>query len=279
MENQEAKPEAVKTTLGELGPQLPIGIPDKTGALQKTLDVRKWRMPEEQEIGALRSAHQGKNVGKYVSALLAKMCTRLGPYTFDDSMKTDDRLLAIAKMSLADALYAYVWLRFKATGPDYPLESQCPYCRTEFPFKADLSSLEVVTITDVQSAIWEYELHDPIEVRGKTVSKLTLGPPGWSVIEAADPQAMAELNTGTVKCRLIYGSVRSLDGLGEVPLAPGELDEIVKYDIEELSRLMDERVVGPVMQIEGRCPSPTCKRKFQIPIEWTTEDFFSTSSR
>ncbi len=131
----------------------------------------------------------------------------------------------------------------------------------------------------MESAIWEYELREPIEVREKRVTKLTLGPPGWSVIESADQQAMAELNTGMVKCRLIYGSVRSLDGIGEVPLGPGELDEIVKYDIEELSRLMDERVVGPVMQIEGKCPSPSCNRTFKIPIEWTTEDFFSTSSR
>jgi hypothetical protein len=66
MEDQEPKkePKIVKTTLGELGPQLPIGIPDKTGALQRALAVRKWRLPEEREIGALRAKHKHKNVSR-----------------------------------------------------------------------------------------------------------------------------------------------------------------------------------------------------------------------
>lgn len=278
MENQkpERKPEVIKTTLGELGPQLPIGIPDKTGTLQKALDVRKWRLPEEREIGALRAEYKHKNVGKYLSALLAKMCTVIGSHTFDDSLEDSQRMLTINQMFLGDVLYAYVWLRFKSMGPDVPLHPSCPYCSADFRFKGDLASLEVATVSDLRATIWDYELQEPIKVRSKEIRKLTLGLPLLSVLTAAN---VDELNTGENKSTLIYGSVKSLEGIGEIVPVPGELDELCKYDIEELSRLMDEKTVGPIMTIKGGCPAATCGREFNLPIEWTTEDFFSTSSR
>jgi hypothetical protein len=278
MEDQEPKkePKIVKTTLGELGPQLPIGIPDKTGALQRALAVRKWRLPEEREIGALRAKHKHKNVGKYVSALLAKMCTQLGPHRFDGSQEDPKRMLMIDQMYLGDVLYAYVWLRYKSMGPDMPLHPSCPYCQEDFRYKGDLSTLDVAMATELRATIWDYELREPIKMRNREIRKLTLGPPLLSALTAAN---VDELNTGNSKSTLIYGSVKSLEGLGEIIPAPGELDDLCKYDIEELSRLMDERTLGPIMMIKGRCPAPACGRDFQIPIEWTTEDFFSTSSQ
>lgn len=277
---QESKPEAIhKTTLGEWGPQLPIGVLDPAGQVGRSLEVRKWRMKEEKEIGALRAEHRNKNVGKYVSALLARMCTKLGPHTFDDSMRVEDRLLIINQMYMADVLYAYVWLRFKSLGKDLPFAPRCPYCRNEFSFKANLNSLDVVAVFDHEKMPWEYELSEPISVRGKEVTKLVIGSPRWAMLESADNSAISELNTGGIKSALIYASVQSLGDEQDVALAPGELDDLVKYDIEELTRLMDERTMGPIMALEGACPRPACGRTFQLPVNWTSEDFFSTSSQ
>gem|GEM_PF-4948897 len=268
-----------RTTLAELGPNLPIGFrDDKTGQLSKSFDVRKWRMPEEKAAGKLRSEYRGKNAGQYVSALLSKMCPHMGPHKLE-TMKDEERLLVFNQMYMSDVLYAYIWLRYRASGPKLPMDPLCPFCREEFAFEGLLESLEIVTLDDIEDAFWEYELFEPITIRGKEVKRLKIGPPRWNMIESANEEMLAEFNTGAVKCGLIYGSVTAIEGVGEIPLGPNELDDMVKYDIEQLTAEMDRRAVGPIMVLEGICPAKNCKRKFKIPISWTTEDFFSTSSR
>ena len=58
---------------------------------------------------------------------------------------------------------------------------------------------------------------------------------------------------------------------------PGELDEMGKVDLDDLTYLIDKHRVGPDMSVEDTCDN--CLQKFRVTIDWSYQNFFSTSSR
>lgn len=271
-----ALPNAVRTTLEAQGPKLPIGVLQPDKSLIKDFGIRPWRMKEEKELGALRDERRGENVGKYVSAILATMCTRIGPYDFDEIKDFERRLIYISQMLMPDVFYIYFWLRYKSLGPILSMDITCPSCRNKLDFNGNIGTLEVLTAESLEDTRWEYRLRDPFPIRGKDAEGFVLGPAMWNAIETK--QGVGQFNVGAAKSSIISGSIQSLIG-SDSPIAilEMELDAMSKFDLESITSLLEKRNFGPDLSAEDTCTK--CKQSFRMSIDWSYDNFFGISSR
>jgi len=274
----ESKPEAasglkLKTIpLKEQGPKLPLGILGPSGEYHKDIAVRPWRLKEEKELGKLADENREVNVSEHVSMVLATMCTQLGPHNFD-KIKFEERRVHIGQMYMGDVFYAYCWLRLQSMGANLSVDITCALCRNKFKFDANVESLEIATAKKVEDAQWMYELKTPIEIRGKQVPSLLMGPARWNTMEMMGTSTMDQ---GVAKAGIILGSIHKI-GSEVITLADGELDDMVKLDIEMLTDHIDNNFLGPNMTIETKCEK--CKRELVMPISWSYNNFFGFSSQ
>lgn len=265
----------VKTATIRERADLPIGSPgDGGGALvSRSLSVRPWTLVEETDLGELRSENRDVNVSQYAGIVLAYMYRKFGPWDFD-IMEMPERRAHISGLTMPDVFFAYIYLRIKAMGPGFKMEVTCSRCSNEFPFVVNLEDTEVRFVEDPGKVFWEYELKNPFQLRGHEVTRLKMGPTRWSNMEATPAGA---LNLGIAKRQIITGSLYGFPGLDDMVLAPHELDQLTKIDIEALTNMLDELSLGPDMSIEGKCPK--CQRGFKESIDWSYEAFFGTSSQ
>lgn len=262
-------------SLVDNGPTLPVGIIDKSGAPNRTIEVREWRMKEEREVGALIDRLKGAKVSQYVPSVLSVMCTKLGPYDFT-TMKEPERQAAIGQMWMADVFFAYIWLRVQTMGENVGMDLRCPACLAEVPFEADLGTTVIRAVAKAEEAQWWFEPRRPFDVRSKKATKLLIGPPRWATLEAVTDNMGR--NPGEIKAAMIHGSVIGIEGIeGQVVLAPTELDMMHKLDFERLAALIDLNAVGADLSVDARCKK--CKQDFKASIDWTGEGFFGVSSR
>lgn len=267
----------------ERGPALPIGVLGPDGQVHQQFAVRPWKMKEERILGKRRaeSDKAGGNLGSYIAIVLSTMCTSLGGHDWAE-LKDDapERQLVVSQMWMPDVFYAYCWLRLKALGNIVPLKLRSPYNNQQFEFKADLKTLEVEVPETLEACHWVYELQEPINVRGKTVTKLTLGPQRWSYLEQ-----LQDPNLATAKAAVIAASIRYIPEVAssesgkpiEIVIADQELDEMSKADIEALAAGIEAHGVGPIMTVTAVCPAT--KREFEAAIDWRYDNFFGTGSR
>lgn len=258
-------------TIGKRGPRLPLGI-QLRGETFQDIAVRRWRMKEERQLGELRDEHKDANLAVYVSIVLATMCTRLGPHDFD-KMSLVERRLAISQMYLGDVMYAYVWLRIKSLGSDFHIKFKPPMAKEALDITADLNTVEVAGAESIEAAVWEYELADPIELRGHTVSKFKLGPVRWATMENVDQLGQSE-NLAVVKEAMLQASIFGTDQHEALHLTDSDLDELSKLDIERLTTAIDENSIGPIMKIDGEYR----RRPYSARIDWGYDSFFAVSS-
>lgn len=261
-----------KITIKERGPILPLGIQDRSGALIRDISIKPWRMKEEKELGELRDKNKDSNLAAYVSMILSTMCTKLGPYNFEE-MKLEEKNAVISQMFMGDVFYVYVWLRINCLGSKFPVEFKPNWSNKDIKIKADLNSIEVNSVENFEEACWNYKLKNPIEIRGKLIKSFKMGPLRWASLEFQDN--FGANNQGLAKLLAIKASIIKCTELeSEVMLIDKELDELTKYDIENLTSLIDKKSIGLVMAIEGNHNG----RDYQIPIDWSYDNFFTISS-
>jgi hypothetical protein len=267
------------TTLGELGPVLPLGI-RKDGTWHKSIVVKKWRLKEERELGRLKEEQRQSSMAQFVAMVLASMADTLGPHNFSSNIKHEEKLLHISNAYIPDVFYAYIWLRVKSLGNELNLNITCPNqrCNHSFPFAADLNTIEVRTAEKIEDAMWDYDLKEPFTIRGNAVKGFQFGPPRWSVMEGM--KGIGSANTGGAKAELILGSIQNIvkeNGETEqLALAMHELDEMCKTDIERITKDLDVHAIGPEMAVDGKCPK--CGQEFKSAINWGYDNFFGISS-
>lgn len=258
--------------LSEQGAVLPLGVNNA-----RDLVLRPWRMKEEKELGELREKNRDSNMATYISQVLGTMYIKLGPHNFE-AMKLEERRVHISSMFMADIFYAYIWLRLNALGSDLELKIACPMCGKKSQISADLGTVDVRHVPDVAKSLWEYVLKNPINIRGKLVKSLVMGPSRWNAIE--NIPAGNSLNAGSAKAAMFRGSIVGLNGTEEPALlGDTELDELTKIDIERLTAQLDSKAVGPMMALEHECQNNRCKNNVKMPIDWNYDSFFSSSSR
>ena len=230
-----------------------------------------------------RKIPQDAWMAEYVTIVVANMCSKLGPHNMDE---LDDarRSLIVSTMYVADVFYAYVLLRLYAMGNELPMKIKCPRpgCDVEFPYTADLNTLEVNVVDNIDDVIWKYELKDPIEIRNQIVTSFSMAYPKWNIME----QVKSGDSDAETKIATLLGSIIGLNESEEaVSLTNAEADELSKRDFEGLIKGIDDHYLGPKMSIEGECAPEVCTRfkrgghKFQFPIDWRYGNFFAHSSR
>lgn len=284
MEDTEAESPIKEVPLAELGAKLPIGM-RQGSEFHRSFTVRPWRMKEEKVLAKAKKDAPGQNLATYVGTVVSYMCPQLGHHSHDPEDASDkalaERRVHLSQMFMADVWYAYVYIRRESLGDEIKLNLTCPRCRKSFPWNGSLSTLGVRVPKSMEDAMWEYELHTPMQVRGKTVEKLHLGPQIWSVAE----DIYSNPDDAQAKDAAIRSSVYRLnDDEDPVRLVAGDLDELTKRDIEGLAKAIDEHFVGPNMAIElgGDTPCPNSKCGYNeprvVPIDWSYDHFFGVSS-
>lgn len=265
-----------KTTMEDMGPRLPVGILSGS-TLHKDIVVKRWTTKEERELGGLIPSKA--NLAEHVSIVVGNMCSKLGPYDLD-SMKPEQKSVAISTMYMADVFYAYAWLRRRAMGNKLRVEITCPRCEEKFPYVGLLDTIDVMAVEEIDSILWTYKLEEPIEIRRKTATHFQMAYPKWTTIE----QAKGSTNEAYVKALTILGTIVGLnDDQEPVALTMQEIDEMSKLDFEQIQEGVNTHFLGPKMAIEGKCMRPACARNggtsFVFPINWRYQDFFGATSR
>jgi len=278
----EKKPFGIITTLAERGPVLPLGTIDPTtGAWRRSMVHNRWNFATEKKIALLREKNPKANLAQYVGMVLATMYSELGAHNLaaHDDKHFSDRRALVSSMFMGDVFYAYVWLRTAVLGHELKIKITCPHCQESYPFVADLRTVEVRSFEKLDDALYTYQLHDPIEMRGGVVSGLLLGPPRWNAFEQAPPGSP---DVGLVKFGLVRSALQGLVVEGEVrkDVAPSsdELDEMSKWDLEHIASEIGARALGPKMAIEDSCQNERCGRELKLPLDWGYDGFFAASS-
>lgn len=273
-EKDERTPSFEETTMGDLGPQLPLGIKDATGVYHRGFSMKPWTLKEEKALSKLHEQGEDKvNIVHHVTSVLATICSQIGPYDFE-KMKPAERKVHINQMWMGDVFYVYCWIRSQVMSNVVEMSLKCPHCGFVFDFNGDLFTLKVDTAKKEESCEWLFDLKTPITIRQKEVKQLRMGACRWAAMEGMGEQGIDE---GTVKAGIIHQSVVEPIGIGRTPLADDELDGLVKGDFEALLAKIDKVALGPEMAVETNCKR--CNKGFISPIKWTYKDFFAVSSR
>lgn len=265
------KPKVV--LLKDLGPQLPLGVLCEDGSYDKTIEVKRWTAREELELGELREENKDSSMPKYITMVLASMCTRIGPWDFE-KMKPVEKHLKISQMFAGDVLYLYCWLRYKSLGGELVMKLTCPNCDKDFDYNFDIENIEVKCGNMLEEFQWEYKLRDPFKIRDKKNSGFLMGPHRWNALETLG--SVSSPNTGEVKLKVIHSNIQHLLDSPEVKIiSEKELLDLTKIDLETLITRIDNDRLGPDMSFETKCK---CRRKFTRSIKWEFDDFFGVSS-
>jgi hypothetical protein len=277
METKKSERIVVKT-LGELGPNLPVGVNVGPNARAHNFKLRPFVFKREREISEAKEALKNATFGEFVTVIMSIMVHSIGAKSFDN-MKEGERQLYLSMMNMADVMYMYVWLRYDAMGPDEPVKvaPSCPRCDTTLESDAILSSMEVKIIPDsITDLSYPMILRDGVEVRGSVLRVFKNMPMRWGT--AANPEYGS--TSGAVREGLIIReSIVKAEGDASEPfvLTEDDLDNVSKFDLETCKRVIEKESPGPKMSLDMSCHK--CKLKFKQPINWEYNSFFSRGAQ
>lgn len=179
-------------------------------------------------------------------------------------------------MFQADVFYIYAYLRLLSLGKEMNLgEIRCVSCGQQFPYTADLTTLEVVVIGSPSELVSEIKLHDGFEVGGDLKTKIKVKPPLWSMMGSSFP---TNLNEADMFLAMLANCVVEIEGMPEgAVMTEREVSQFTKLDVEICEDAMDKILAGPRWEIEGACPK--CDAPFYDLIDWSYDSFFALSSR
>lgn len=262
------------TTLGELGPNMPMGI-EAGGEFVKGFDSRPWKMREERALGKWLEENKAESVGNFIAHLLGTLMTQVGPFSWGPNTSDAEKTLAISQMYTGDVLYLYAYTRQLALGNLLPATLQCPLCETQNKRELDLDGLDVRVMTDPAKLIQPCELQDGLVINGELRKLLKIRPPLWQTAMSA---SNAEGSSFERSIALIKDCVCGAEGIED-----GTPFVIMDSDIDELSKLDSllieeaiEGTAGPQFITELKCSR--CKRVTKQEIDYRYQSFFTVSS-
>lgn len=275
MENNQFK----ITTLGELGPNLPVIPKDSSGALLKdcSFSFNEWDMETEEHLSDLQK--KSKNVGEFVNKMLGVLLADFCGIDFQ-SLKSEEKLLKISQLEFSNVMYMYMYLRYDELGSSLRFDLTCPTCKRNIKdFVADLGDLEVHTKDHETEYKLAYELKRPIIIPDVgTITKLIFGPSKWEAMEKQTKESVS--NEGKMKRQMFHSALEGVEG------SEGKFEKFVdmqtvlgklkKVDIELAMKAVVENNAGPHMVVAGKCPH--CESEWFRQLDWGYESFFDSSS-
>lgn len=262
------------TTLGKLGPRMPIGI-EVNGEYHKDFEWRPWRMKEERQLAEYRENNPGQTIGAMLAHMIGVMAVKLGPHRWGESITEAEKQLTITQMYLADVLYLYVYLRKAAMGSAVPAMLQCPNCQLKNKRDLDLDGLDVRVLDDPDSLVQAVELSEGIKIFGELRKRVQIRPPRWQIM--MNPELMRKNNDALRTIELFKECVCGAEGIAPnqpIVLDENDIDELTKLDISKLENAI-ENVPGPQMIVQFDCSR--CQMEVTQMVDYRYESFFTTS--
>lgn len=265
-------------------------------AESKTVRFRPWDGEAEEQLAQVlhdaRSKLEGGRVGKRASLILAHMCAEINGKVFWEQSTQDgswraamplpEREMVISQMWHTDVLTAFIMLKIDtAMDPNVRFPIHSPYDldgERTVDWEGDLSQLPFVGSQLISDQLWELELRKPFMMRGKLISKMTMGPMRWAVTEQLEL-----LNPGAANLKTIAASI------WEIPeIAPNAEHKRLSYTVADLKRMhktdissavngLDEHHNGLDSSIEVF--DPIARKSFQSSVPWIRADFFDIASK
>jgi len=264
-----------KSTIGEFGNVLPIGIPE---VANRSFSFKSRIMfGDRKMIADLRD--QGLPIGKYVSSVLGLFVDRVGDTNIQGMEEEVERLLFFRSMYFADVLYMYYRLKIEKFGKTLAWIVNCPYHKFSFEYEADLGTADVQYIKREDGEIpksisWDVPLIDGLEYKGELRKTLGISMPHWGIFH--DDAFAEQINEAEAMSIMLQQCVLKADGN---PIAvTDELLEsgLTDVDYEHLSNFLSDRMGGPQLIVDVKCKR--CKRSIFEVIKWMSPDFLSSSS-
>lgn len=259
-----------RTTLGEWGRQLPIGILHE-GALHRNFTFKRFTAAQEREIEIVKREKKGMGQPDFVLEVLSRMVTQLGPHNFE-SMRDVERRVVLQSLWMADIFVLWVWLRIDAMGNDVKFRMTCRGCREDLKPEVSLEDIDVKVVDSVSQLTWPYALRDGLILSGAVEKNLILQPPRWSVLLGDKNRKTAIVD---LKVSVSIGAIRRA-GDGTKSAGRKDFDEMTKFDLEHLQREVDDHSPGIEMEFSTDCDK--CGTENRYGFDWTYDFFFTASS-
>jgi hypothetical protein len=259
----------MKTTLGEWGRKLPVGMVEGD-KFNREFTFRDLNFGVEREVQKLVAKEETKTLGSHATLVLSQILTSLGGQRLDPA-KYDETRALLAKCWLADVMYMWLWARRESCGKDLEINFPCTNqeCRfVESPTPVyDLDSFDVVTADSVDQLHGQYATKTPYEVRGQTVNAFRLQPPTWSIYMGNDAVS-AEMDA-----KVMLAGICGTDKHESILLTDQEVDCFRRLDHVGVQAAINKLVFGPKLVVEHACPK--CHRESKLFLDWQFDSFFS----
>lgn len=260
-----------ESTFGDFGQRLPVGVL-QGGELHREFSFRRFTMREERKLEELRRSRKKTQMVDFIAGILAHMLTKLGPYDFE-TLTPMERRLVVNQMWHPDAMYAYIWLRIEALGPECVFSLTCTTCEHQWKWTADLNRTDVTSAESAADIVYPYKLRDGIETPEGLFHDVNIQPARWSAMSAVNVKG--GINLADVKLHMMASAIRRVEE-GKHPISREMLETLTKYDSEMLYRAIDEMTPGPDLTLEVECPE--CGHEFLHLMDWSWDFFFRGSS-
>jgi len=273
-----------RTTIGELGPRLPIGTLQGKN-LVKDFQLRPYKSRIDRALGDWLEANRAKyssapileaaKVAKFVSLICSQFGAR-GLALTDDGDSTPEAEVGMYSAWYADVMYAYVFARIQALGPQLEVEMTCPACNKPAKGVFDLNTAEVDVLEDPADLHTVVKLKRPFRDRnGKRITELRMQPITWSTM------LKPGVFSGQMDQISYAGLEESVVGTntyeGEYRLTTAEIDEIERIDLVHINRQTEGLAAGLTLQTPMRCPNDECGFEMVDALNWSFDYFFGSS--
>lgn len=273
-----------KTTIKELGSNLPIGILDK-GKLKKEFVLRPYKSKVDRILNIWREVNEGKPLGyltaKYISLVVDRVAD-IG-FTLDATGNSGaDQELKIHNWYFADVLYALIYSRITSISNIIEVAWSCPMrnaegaakCNGQGIAKADLWSTEVNVIEDVKELEHWLKLKKGFKLRdGGLCRKVKMKP---VTFQSQLSIGAASVGINSVGYHHFMDAIIGVDCLeGDYILTMGEIDEIEKIDALTIDRQAGKIAAGADLRTHLECSK--CGAKIVNALNWSFDHFFDYS--
>lgn len=271
----------VKTTLGEWGAKLPIGVEMEgtDAAPVKPFRLRDFTTAREKEVGRLKDkSKKNKSLGTFVSDVLTVMVQTVGPHNFD-KMDEKQRRLALAMLRFPDVMYLWCYLRYESMDHEpIAMHIKCPYCGHGYRFDADMATMDVKVLPEGGKVLSRLTtLKKGIIIRDTKRGWVKWTVPRWALFESNELAVKNQTEREAVMARNTIVDAEGFVSDSGTPLMvlDDEIDTLYKYDRAGLFQDIEEYTPGPVMTIETTCEGPGCGEELRQMIDWRYESFFT----
>lgn len=258
-----------KTTLGEWGQKLPVGIVEGE-KFNREFSFRELEFGVERKIQEICAKEKVKTNGPQATVVLSQLLTSIGGQKLDPESPAATRAV-LAKLYLADIMYMWLWARRMSCGKDLEVNFPCTNEKCEFiedPSPVyDLDSFDIQTAENVSELRGQWTAKTPYEIRGQTVNAFRLQPATWSVYMSADSMG-AETDA-----KLLLAGICGTDKHESIMLTDQEINHFRRPDYVGLTMAINKLTFGPKLVVEHQCPK--CEKMDKMFLDWSYDSFFS----